>query len=278
VASGCWPFQPPRRRPRGRRLAHPCPGVRRGAGGRAQGRSSARSKYIPPGLGLTRTPPRRAPQNAGCGGMCSKCHRELAQVEAQAAATAAAVARSQPAAEVASKPVEAPAAPVEQQASTGERKTPPSAREAPAPHLLLPLRLHRGARRGRAGLLRARRAPAAAPPRRPAGPCLRSPPRLSAVTQRTPSHPPPPPAAAAAAAAPSAPEEPAPKKAPTRCQHPDCKKKLGLTGFECKCTLIFCPSHRLAEAHSCTFDYKTTQRARLAENNPLVAAAKIHKF
>jgi hypothetical protein len=112
-----------------------------------------------------------------------------------------------------------------------------------------------------------------------AAPCRRPPPAPAFSRSRDSAHTRPhllPPAAAAGS--PGAPEEPAPKKAPTRCQHPDCKKKLGLTGFECKCTLIFCPSHRLAEAHSCTFDYKTTQRARLAENNPLVAAAKIHKF
>ena len=86
--------------------------------------------------------------------------------------------------------------------------------------------------------------------------------------------------AVTAAAASDAPEEGAgpAKKQPSRCQHPDCKKKLGLTGFTCKCEMMFCPSHRLAESHSCSFDYKGTQRARLAENNPLVQAAKIHKI
>jgi hypothetical protein len=46
----------------------------------------------------------------------------------------------------------------------------------------------------------------------------------------------------------------------------------------CKCGQTFCGSHRYAEAHACTFDYKTTARERLAENNPLVQAAKVNKI
>jgi len=49
-------------------------------------------------------------------------------------------------------------------------------------------------------------------------------------------------------------------------------------GFVCKCGQTFCGSHRYAEAHACTFDYKTTARERLAENNPLVQAAKVNKI
>lgn len=72
----------------------------------------------------------------------------------------------------------------------------------------------------------------------------------------------------------SAPE--ACSKGPCRCQQ--CRKKVGLTGFTCKCGLTFCGQHRYAEAHACTYDYKTTARQQLAEKNPLVQASKVHKF
>lgn len=63
---------------------------------------------------------------------------------------------------------------------------------------------------------------------------------------------------------------------PNRCFQ--CKKKTGLTGFKCKCNNVFCGQHRLAECHNCPFDYKTAQRAQLAEANPVVQAAKVQKI
>ena len=30
-----------------------------------------------------------------------------------------------------------------------------------------------------------------------------------------------------------------------------CQKKVGLTGFDCKCKHQFCGEHRLPEAHAC---------------------------
>lgn len=57
-----------------------------------------------------------------------------------------------------------------------------------------------------------------------------------------------------------------------------CKKKVGLTGFQCKCGLVFCASHRYPEAHSCPYDHKTAERQKLAEDNPLVEASKLEKL
>jgi len=72
-------------------------------------------------------------------------------------------------------------------------------------------------------------------------------------------------------------ESPEPvSKGPSRCQ--SCRKKVGLTGFKCKCGMMFCGQHRYAEAHDCTFDYKTAERQRLAENNPLVQASKVERI
>eukprot|EP00301_Raphidiophrys_heterophryoidea_P004029 c11785_g1_i1.p1 GENE.c11785_g1_i1~~c11785_g1_i1.p1 ORF type:complete len:159 (-),score=34.24 c11785_g1_i1:413-889(-) len=57
-----------------------------------------------------------------------------------------------------------------------------------------------------------------------------------------------------------------------------CKKKVGLMGFECKCYYVFCAEHRHAEAHQCPHDYKTEQRQKLKESNPIVVADKVTRI
>lgn len=58
----------------------------------------------------------------------------------------------------------------------------------------------------------------------------------------------------------------------------ECNKRTGYTGFTCRCGYTFCASHRYAEKHNCTFDYKTEGRQRLADSNPLVVARKVDKI
>jgi len=69
-----------------------------------------------------------------------------------------------------------------------------------------------------------------------------------------------------------------PAQRPGRCYMDGCNKKVGLTGFKCRCEYVFCGAHRLAEAHKCDFDYKTVGRQQLAEINPLIQAAKMDKL
>ncbi|XP_060187937.1 zinc finger A20 and AN1 domain-containing stress-associated protein 6-like [Lycium barbarum] len=54
-----------------------------------------------------------------------------------------------------------------------------------------------------------------------------------------------------------------------------CKKKVGLTGFSCKCGGMFCRVHRYPEEHACTFNFKSTGRVTLAKENPLCKADKL---
>jgi hypothetical protein len=42
-----------------------------------------------------------------------------------------------------------------------------------------------------------------------------------------------------------------------------CNKKVGYTGIECKCKLVFCGTHRYPDQHSCSFDFKTDDRKNL---------------
>ncbi|TYI98806.1 hypothetical protein E1A91_D01G242700v1 [Gossypium mustelinum] len=60
---------------------------------------------------------------------------------------------------------------------------------------------------------------------------------------------------------------------PTRCTV--CRKRVGLTGFKCKCGITFCGSHRYPENHGCTFDFKKIGREEIARANPVVKAEKI---
>ncbi|XP_062513807.1 AN1-type zinc finger protein 4-like [Corticium candelabrum] len=72
-----------------------------------------------------------------------------------------------------------------------------------------------------------------------------------------------------------------PKKAlkPTRTRCSVCQKKTGLaTSFECRCGGLFCATHRYAEEHKCTFDYKATGRRLLRQGNPVVEAPKLPKI
>ncbi|XP_008268078.1 AN1-type zinc finger protein 4 isoform X3 [Oryctolagus cuniculus] len=67
------------------------------------------------------------------------------------------------------------------------------------------------------------------------------------------------------------------KKTTTHCFL--CGKKTGLaTSYECRCGNNFCASHRYAETHGCTYDYKSAGRRYLQEKNPVVNAPKLPKI
>lgn len=67
-----------------------------------------------------------------------------------------------------------------------------------------------------------------------------------------------------------------PAKGRNRCF--SCNKKVGLTGFRCRCDNLFCSMHRYSDQHECSFDYKTDGRAKLERDNPQVVGAKIRKI
>lgn len=54
-----------------------------------------------------------------------------------------------------------------------------------------------------------------------------------------------------------------------------CRRKVGLTGFRCRCGELFCSEHRYSDRHDCSYDYKTVGREAIARENPVVKAAKI---
>ncbi|GAV68981.1 zf-AN1 domain-containing protein/zf-A20 domain-containing protein [Cephalotus follicularis] len=68
-----------------------------------------------------------------------------------------------------------------------------------------------------------------------------------------------------------------PEKMPaSRCSF--CGKRVGLTGFKCRCEQTFCSQHRYSDKHNCVFDYKTAGQDAIAKENPVVKADKIDKI
>ncbi|XP_023514224.1 zinc finger A20 and AN1 domain-containing stress-associated protein 5-like [Cucurbita pepo subsp. pepo] len=63
------------------------------------------------------------------------------------------------------------------------------------------------------------------------------------------------------------------KRVVNRCS--GCRKRVGLTGFRCRCGDLFCAEHRYSDRHDCSFDYKSAGREAIARENPVVKAAKI---
>ncbi|CAK8535366.1 unnamed protein product [Lathyrus sativus] len=57
-----------------------------------------------------------------------------------------------------------------------------------------------------------------------------------------------------------------------------CKKRVGLTGFKCKCGMMLCGTHRYPEQHGCEFDFKGLGREQIAKANPVVKGEKLEKI
>ncbi|CAF1226754.1 unnamed protein product [Adineta steineri] len=66
------------------------------------------------------------------------------------------------------------------------------------------------------------------------------------------------------------------KKQRNRCT--TCSKRLGLTGFDCRCGGQFCPLHRYANEHNCTFDYKEHGQNEIRKNMPVVQAERVRRI
>lgn len=66
------------------------------------------------------------------------------------------------------------------------------------------------------------------------------------------------------------------KVQPNRCG--TCRRRVGLTGFKCRCGLTLCGSHRYPEQHGCGFDFKGLGREQIAKANPVVKGEKLQKI
>ena len=72
-----------------------------------------------------------------------------------------------------------------------------------------------------------------------------------------------------------APDAPVPVQA-NRCGA--CRKRVGLTGFKCRCGTTFCGTHRYPEKHACGFDFKAVGREEIARANPVIKGEKLRRI
>lgn len=56
------------------------------------------------------------------------------------------------------------------------------------------------------------------------------------------------------------------KSKKSRCEHGDCRAKLGLLGFDCKCTGKYCAKHRYPDQHDCAYNYRAAADVTLKKN------------
>jgi len=71
-------------------------------------------------------------------------------------------------------------------------------------------------------------------------------------------------------------EERKPTKVKNRCD--SCKKKVGLTGFDCRCGGLYCAIHRYSDKHDCSYNYREQGAAEIRRNNPQIMGQKINKI
>jgi len=66
------------------------------------------------------------------------------------------------------------------------------------------------------------------------------------------------------------------KKKKNRCTK--CKVNVGVIGFPCRCGGTFCSTHRYANEHNCSFDYREHGAEEIRKNNPQVIGEKVTKI
>ncbi|CAH8834273.1 unnamed protein product [Trichobilharzia szidati] len=57
-----------------------------------------------------------------------------------------------------------------------------------------------------------------------------------------------------------------------------CNKRVGLTGFSCRCGGLYCSLHRYSDAHDCSFDYRESGQEEIRRSNPQIVCQKVQKI
>ncbi|XP_036616070.1 AN1-type zinc finger protein 6-like [Trichosurus vulpecula] len=67
-----------------------------------------------------------------------------------------------------------------------------------------------------------------------------------------------------------------PKQKKNRCFM--CRKKVGLTGFECWCGKVYYGVHHYSDVHNCSYNHKADAAEKIRKENPVVVGGKIQKI
>jgi len=54
----------------------------------------------------------------------------------------------------------------------------------------------------------------------------------------------------------------------------ECRKKVGIVGFECRCGFVYCGKHRFPEEHQCEFNHASFEKQQLVKKANATAEAK----
>jgi hypothetical protein len=73
---------------------------------------------------------------------------------------------------------------------------------------------------------------------------------------------------------PVTPNQPKKPKKP-RCPHKECRTKIGLISFTCKCGKTFCVAHQSPHSHDCSYDHGQDKRNDIQTKNPSVIPQKL---
>jgi len=57
-----------------------------------------------------------------------------------------------------------------------------------------------------------------------------------------------------------------------------CRRRVGITGIECRCGYIFCGMHRYAGEHECPYDFKKAHKKKLIKENLKLTGKKMDKI
>ncbi|PHT29454.1 hypothetical protein CQW23_30959 [Capsicum baccatum] len=57
-----------------------------------------------------------------------------------------------------------------------------------------------------------------------------------------------------------------------------CRKRVGLTGFNCKYGDLFCAVHHYSDKHNCPFDYRNDGQNTIEKANPIIVEEKLNKI
>ena len=63
-----------------------------------------------------------------------------------------------------------------------------------------------------------------------------------------------------------------------KCQFEECKRKVNLTSYPCKCKLIFCDIHRFYKDHKCSFNYFEEEQKKIKSNISSIIFTKKELF
>jgi len=73
-------------------------------------------------------------------------------------------------------------------------------------------------------------------------------------------------------------DKPASEKKKARCSASDCKKKLTMLDFDCRCGHKYCAIHRQAEDHQCTHNWKADANKTLGKQLVSCVSEKLSKL